>query len=328
MRKLRFKNCRMMTNKAFRALLWRGKGELKIKILELLFVAVPVLINVAFFTLLERKILGLAQRRKGPNKVSLFGLLQPIADAVKLFIKEGAFPASSNFVFIFSPAAALLLMLIVWRIVPFSGPLVEPRFSLIFLLMVLRLGLYPLLMSGWASNRKYATIGALRGVAQTLSYEVRLAVIVAVALVLGGTFRGARVSAMIFPRVAIIVPPVVVLWLVSAVAETNRTPFDFAEGESELVSGFNIEYSGGGFAFLFMAEYGIIIFFSFIRSQVFFGCIAPLSLALAGTRLCFFWVWLRATLPRFRYDLLIGAAWKALLPARLSLFVFTLSAII
>ncbi len=324
---LKLDNFNNIFTKAYKALLWRGK-EGQIKVVEFIIVVVPVLVNVAFFTLLERKILGLAQRRKGPNKVSMFGLLQPVADAVKLFIKEARVPLSSNFVFIYSPAVGLLLILIIWNSEPFRGRFVEPRFSIIVLLIILRLGLYPLLISGWASNRKYATIGALRGVAQTLSYEVSLAVILAVALLLGSSFRGSQLVHIGTLAPTLCLPPVLLLWLVRAVAETNRTPFDFAEGESELVSGFNIEYAGGGFALLFIAEYGIIIFFSLFTVQLFLASGNIIITVLMGILLCFFWVWIRATLPRFRYDLLIDAAWKILLPISLALFVFSFSILI
>lgn len=286
------------------------------------------MINVAFFTLLERKILGLSQSRKGPNKVSLIGILQPFSDAVKLFLKEFIKPLSSSWRFIISPSLALLLVLVTWFLIPSTFRMPEPKFVLVLLLILLRISLYPLLLAGWTSNSKYALIGALRGVAQTLSYEVRLAIIVARVLTTIISLRGIVVTTGAnISHLWIIWFPIIPLWLISCIAETNRTPFDFAEGESELVSGFNIEYGGGGFALIFIREYARIIFFSMLTSQLILGLYNFLYILILTLFFCFLWVWVRATLPRFRYDILMSLAWKALLPLSLSLF-FTIYIII
>merc|ERR1712179_416938 len=198
---------------------------------------IPVLVNVAFVTLLERKILGYSQIRKGPNKVRIIGISQPFNDAIKLFTKEIVYPKLSNiFQYLISPFCGLIIVLITCILIPFKEIILPSRITIIFLYIIIRINIYPVLISGWASNRKYALIGALRAVAQTVSYEVCLALILIFYLCL---------------------------------AETNRTPFDFAEGESELVSGFNIEYGRLGFALIFIAEYASIFFLSLIFSFFF-----------------------------------------------------------
>ena len=271
---------------------------------------------------MERKILGLAQSRKGPNKVAAGGLFQPFADAIKLFTKENIRPIFANAkMYMIGPTSAIFLALLGWCVIPWNGTSLD--YSLIFLLLVLGLGLYPLLLSGWASNRAYATIGALRGVAQTISYEVRLALLLIIFFCLTG---GISLSHFIIFKESFIVPLtfiLVVAWLITALAETNRTPFDFAEGESELVSGFNIEYGAGGFALIFMAEYGRILLLRMITGRL-AGCGHPRSRLgiVVGSLAAAFWVWARATLPRYRYDKLMGLAWKGILPSVLALLVY------
>ncbi len=291
----------------------------------MLFLLIPVLINVAFLTLLERKILGLSQSRKGPNKVSRGGLLQPFADAIKLFTKENFFPALSNkLLYIRGPALALILILIAWSLISWGGPHYD--FSLIILLLVLGLGLYPLLLAGWASNRAYALIGALRGVAQTISYEVSLALILIRLFSLLTRLSLAGLADLTREGLWPLVIGLVLVWLITGLAETNRTPFDFAEGESELVSGFNIEYGAGGFALIFIAEYGSILLLRYLTACLLGFRITPTGGGLAaGGLVAFFWVWARATLPRYRYDILIDLAWKAILPAALLVLIFYIS---
>jgi len=285
-----------------------------------------VLINVAFFTLFERKILGLAQFRKGPNKVSFFGILQPIADAVKLFLKELNKPNQRNLVFFVTPVLGISLVILIWNFCPIRASHHEIEFSGLFILVIIRLSLYPLLFSGWASNRKYALIGALRGVAQTISYEISLAIIIFNFFALRGDFS--LIKTVIFTSTAYYVVgfglTAYIIWVIRCVAETNRTPFDFAEGESELVSGFNTEYRGGLFALLFMAEYGRIIFFSYFTCQIIRGDSLIFS-SFGAVLLCFVWVWTRAVLPRFRYDMLIRMAWKILLPLSLGVRAIAIS---
>jgi len=233
---------------------------------------IPVLVRVAFITLLERKILGYSQLRKGPNKVSYAGTLQPFNDAIKLFSNENLFPLLVNIkIFFLAPALALIITLRVFVTIPMKEQTLSSRFGLVFLYIILRLNIYPTLLSGWASNRKYALVGALRGVAQTVSYEVRLAIIFLFYFILVGRFsltdsiglNSAWIKGALFL-------PLVGIWLISCLAETNRTPFDFAEGESELVSGFNVEYGSVGFAIIFMAEYGSILFIRFFSPEYFF----------------------------------------------------------
>ena len=290
-------------------------------------VIVPVLVNVAFFTLLERKILGLSQSRKGPNKVALIGVLQPFADAIKLFVKERFKPSAGNkILFLVAPLAGIFLVLLIWALIPLMSLPLALRFSGLFLLVILRLNLYPLLLAGWASNRKYAFVGAIRGVAQTISYEISLALIILRFLSLR---RKAEITGWTDGRhpsyLFNVAAPLMVLWWVSCVAETNRTPFDFAEGESELVSGFNVEYGGGGFALIFIAEYASILFLSLLTAALTIRAEGGRSwVAVGALGFAYAWVWLRATFPRYRYDILIALAWKSILPATLVFLVFFL----
>ena len=283
-------------------------------------VVVPVLVRVAFFTLLERKILGLGQTRKGPNKVSIGGLLQPFADAVKLFRKEILGPTSANpLLFWWAPVTAIGLALRLWALLTGARGGLQVGSSVLLMLALMGLCLYPLLLAGWASNSKYAMVGAMRGVAQAISYEIRLALVLLALITPGASrrledwLRGTREFGAL-PAFA----PALFVWVVACVAETNRTPFDFAEGESELVSGFNVEYGRGGFALIFMAEYARILFFSTIRACLLAG-LSGLGgpRAVGGAALGSWWVWVRVTLPRYRYDKLMGLAWKRLLPLSL-----------
>lgn len=224
-----------------------------------------MLVSVAFLTLLERKILGYSQARKGPNKVTAAGVLQPFGDAVKLLFKEFPVPEKANLLFFWAtPGTALLLVLLAWATLPMGGPIFD--FSLICLLLVLGLGLYPLFLSAWSSNRAYATIGALRGVAQTISYEVRLAVVFLGFFAVVGRLALTSLRRLRRAGTLLALAPAAVIWLISGLAETNRTPFDFAEGERELVSGFNIEYGSGGFVMIFLAEYAAILLMSLLTA--------------------------------------------------------------
>ena len=287
-----------------------------------LVLMVLILLNVAFITLIERKILGLIQYRKGPNKVSIYGILQPIADAAKLFLKEFVLPLSRNYlIFLISPIISIRLAIILWFIYPIISCFNGLTLSGVLLLVILGLGTYPLFLTGWSSNRKYGMIGSLRGIAQTISYDIRLALILISVLLVRSCITIIDISFLVKAGLGLlIIPFLFFFWLLSCVAETNRTPFDFSEGESELVSGFNIEYGGVGFTLIFMAEYSIILFFSAISSSFFivpfdYKLIISLRLVVLG----FFWIWLRATYPRYRYDKLINIAWKILLPVSLCL---------
>ena len=286
---------------------------------------IPILVNVAFITLLERKILGYSQLRKGPNKVSIIGIAQPFNDAIKLFTKEIVYPKLSNiFQYLISPFCGLIIVLITCILIPFKEIILPLRITIIFIYIIIRMNIYPVLISGWASNRKYALIGALRAVAQTVSYEVCLALILLFYLALTGRISLLIIilSNSVWNKIIILIP-IAGIWLVSCLAETNRTPFDFAEGESELVSGFNIEYGRLGFALIFIAEYarifliGLIFSFIFVTSR----CI-NLWTYFFSTLLVRFWVWVRTTFPRYRYDKLIRLAWKIYLPLTLYSFFY------
>ena len=278
----------------------------------------PILINVAFVTLLERKVLGLRQLRLGPNKISFMGVLQPFRDAIKLLTKQSEANYNVNWkLFFLRPSIILVTAVMLWSLLPLNINLSKWPIIIISLLVILSLGIYPLLIRGWASNRKYATLGAIRGVAQTISYEISLALIV-IQFIL--CYMSYSLVDLQYSNIFLIYifPFVLIIWLVILLAETNRTPFDFSEGESELVSGFNIEYASTGFVLIFLREYAIILLFS-SASVVFFTNFVlfrfssrAISIALAGV-----WIILRATLPRYRYDLLIRTAWKTYLPLSL-----------
>lgn len=282
---------------------------------------VCVLVRVAFVTLLERKILGYVQIRKGPNKVGFIGVLQPFADAVKLFSKENNFLVWYNIIIYYmSPILALILIILFWIVFPWESCWGR-RYEFLLILLISRLGVYVILGAGWASNSKYALLGAYRGVAQTISYEVGFSfILLGVLLLSGGYYVRLLLKAQEGFLFFFGLWNLLILWLVTILAETNRTPFDFSEGESELVSGFNVEYGGGGFALLFMAEYGNIIFIRAITRVIFFGGVGSFCWKLICVVV--FYLWLRGTLARFRYDNLMILAWKVVLPFRIFLLIF------
>ena len=264
--------------------------------------------------------LGYAQLRKGPNKVSFVGILQPFADAVKLFLKESVLPTSRNlFTYFLAPIIRLLLTLWVWSLMPLAEGRTVFNYSAIVLLIVIRFGVYATLLAGWASNRKYAIIGALRGVAQTISYEVSLALFLFRFLLIPCSLNVLALRQVNYESMVLFsLLPLGLLWFVRCLAETNRTPFDFAEGERELVSGFNIEYGSGGFALIFIAEYGSILFLRLLTASLLVTAKANtpvLYILIRAIRVA--WIWARATLPRYRYDILINLAWKRFLPVSL-----------
>nr|YP_009693810.1 NADH dehydrogenase subunit 1 [Polyplectron malacense]QEI03734.1 NADH dehydrogenase subunit 1 [Polyplectron malacense] len=289
----------------------------------------PILIAVAFLTLVERKILSYMQARKGPNIVGPFGLLQPIADGVKLFIKEPIRPSTSSpFLFIMTPILALLLALTIWVPLPLPFPLADLNLGLLFLLAMSSLTVYSLLWSGWASNSKYALIGALRAVAQTISYEVTLAIILLSTIMLSGNYT-LNTLAITQEPIYLIFPawPLAMMWFTSTLAETNRAPFDLTEGESELVSGFNVEYAAGPFALFFLAEYANIMLMNTLTTILFLNPsflntpteLFPITLATKVLLLSSTFLWIRASYPRFRYDQLMHLLWKNFLPLTLAL---------
>nr|YP_009643466.1 NADH dehydrogenase subunit 1 [Euscopus rufipes]APO08896.1 NADH dehydrogenase subunit 1 [Euscopus rufipes] len=284
-----------------------------------------VLLSSGFVVLLERSVLGYIQMRKGPNSVGLVGLLQPFADGLKLFFKEQTFPMMSNIlIYIFSPMLMLLLSFIMWCLYPQVSNIFGFMFGLVFFLCCTGLGVYGVMMSGWSSNSKYALLGGLRAVAQTISYEVSMALIILCLFLFVYSFNFS--SFLIYQQniwFLFFSFPLWLCWLSSCLAETNRAPFDFAEGESELVSGFNVEYSGVSFAFIFLSEYMNIIFMSLLTIILFLGCDYIYMFFYFKLSLVVFWfIWVRGTLPRFRYDKLMYLTWKIFLPVSLSFFFF------
>nr|YP_009480521.1 NADH dehydrogenase subunit 1 [Cryptopygus terranovus]APC61726.1 NADH dehydrogenase subunit 1 [Cryptopygus terranovus] len=295
--------------------------------LSYLFLVVGVLISVAFMVLFERKILGYIQIRKGPNKVGIVGVLQSFGDAIKLFIKEQTIPSLSNFIlYYFSPVISLFMVILLWSVVPLNSNIVNYMFGGLFFFCCTSFGVYSLMASGWSSNSNYALLGATRGIAQTISYEVSMALIFLSLIFLLGSYKMSVMSYFqSYTWFIVLMFPVFLCWISSILADTNRTPFDFSEGESELVSGFNIEYGSGGFAFLFLAEYGSIIFMSYLVTILFMGgAMNVFLLNLLGCFFCYWFIWVRGTLPRFRYDKLMYLAWKSFLPVSLNLIVFYL----
>ncbi|YP_659524.1 NADH dehydrogenase subunit 1 (mitochondrion) [Anoplophora glabripennis] len=276
--------------------------------LSSLILIICVLVGVAFLTLLERKVLGYIQIRKGPNKVGFVGLIQPFSDAIKLFTKEQTYPYMSNMnLYYFSPIMNLFLSLVLWMCVPFISVNISFDLSMLYFLSVSSLSVYAVMLAGWSSNSNYSLLGSLRAVAQTISYEVSLSLILMSFLYLILSLN--MLDLMKYQKFiwfGLLMLPLCFMWLVSSLAETNRTPFDFAEGESELVSGFNVEYSSGGFAMIFLAEYASILFMSFICSMLFLGGnLMDLSFFLKLSFMSFMWVSVRGTLPRYRYDKLM-----------------------
>ena len=290
--------------------------------LKIVIFALPVIVNVAFVTLLERKILGYRQIRLGPTKVGFIGILQPFRDAIKLFSKQFETNKNSNSkLFIIRPVSIFTVIFRLWIVVPRLRSQSYILVRLIVFLMILRVGVYPLLIRGWSSNRKYAILGSLRGVAQTISYEIRLSIILITVTII--TLR-LNLNSIESNSIVIVAtyPIVVILWFVIMIAETNRTPFDFSEGESELVSGFNIEYSSVGFVLIFLAEYARILLFSSLMVSIFIGIkIFYILSSLLSVIISSVWIILRATFPRYRYDILINIAWKRYLPYSLSILI-------
>nr|QDI93374.1 NADH dehydrogenase subunit 1 [Rubeospineus bicorniger] len=290
-----------------------------------LILLIFVLISVAFVTLLERSILGYVQLRKGPNKVGFMGLLQPFSDGLKLFFKEGNFPLKSNIlIYINTPIFMLMLSFLLWVLFPYFMNLYTFNYGFLFFLCCTGMGVYGVLLCGWSSNSNYALLGCIRAVAQTISYEVSMALIVICLMIyiysynfLDFMYYQDKIWFIFFSF------PLFFCWFSSCLAETNRSPFDFAEGESELVSGFNVEYGSGGFAYIFLAEYANIIFMSLLTCIFFIGCnLYSFTFYLKWVFIVFSFIWVRGTLPRFRYDKLMYLTWKMFLPLSLNYFLF------
>nr|ANJ59931.1 NADH dehydrogenase subunit 1 [Lophiosilurus alexandri] len=296
---------------------------------------VPILLAVAFLTLIERKVLGYMQLRKGPNVVGPYGLLQPIADGIKLFIKEPIRPSTSSpFLFLTTPMLALTLAMSLWAPMPLPLPMTDLNLGMLFILALSSLAVYSILGSGWASNSKYALIGALRAVAQTISYEVSLGLILLSTIVFTGGFT-LQMFNTTQETIWLLLPawPLAAMWYISTLAETNRAPFDLTEGESELVSGFNVEYAGGPFALFFLAEYANILLMNTLSTILFLGTnytpthteLTSINIMMKAALLSILFLWVRASYPRFRYDQLMHLVWKNFLPMTLALILWHVS---
>nr|YP_010444576.1 NADH dehydrogenase subunit 1 [Antialcidas floripennae]UTI38486.1 NADH dehydrogenase subunit 1 [Antialcidas floripennae] len=296
--------------------------------LNLVFLLIMVLVSVGFFTLFERSVLSYMQYRSGPNKVGYLGLLQPFSDGLKLFCSESVWPLNSNLIiYYFCPVFSLVQSLFIWLIYPFLFNCINFNFGLLFFLVCSSMSVYGLMVCGWSSNSVYSMLGCIRSISQAVSYEVSLSLILLGYFLLSGSYNFMTLalfqSNIWFLYISL---PIFFCWVSCCMAETNRSPFDFSEGESELVSGFNVEYSSGGFAFLFIAEYSSIIFLSLITVLVFLGGnFFDFTFFLKLVFFCFVYIWIRSCLPRYRYDKLMYLAWKCYLPLSLNyLFVFIL----
>nr|QZK22376.1 NADH dehydrogenase subunit 1 [Amitermes conformis] len=300
--------------------------------LDLLFLAVIflllmifVMVGVAFLTLLERSVLGYVHIRKGPNKVGFVGIFQPFSDAIKLFTSEQYFPLVSNYlIYYFSPIFGFFLSLLIWLLIPYLSGFISFELGLLFFLACTSLGVYTVMIAGWSSNSGYSLLGGLRALAQTISYEVSLAFILLSFVVLICSYNLVYFySYQVYLWLIFISLPLSFVWFISCLAETNRTPFDFAEGESELVSGFNVEYGAGGFALIFLAEYASILFMSLLFCIIFLGSdLYSFFFYVKLTFISFLFIWVRGTLPRFRYDKLMYLAWSSFLPLSLNYLLF------
>ena len=307
---------------------------------KILLIVLPLLGAVAYLTLAERKVIAAMQIRKGPNVVGPFGLLQPLADGIKLVFKETIIPSGANrVVFILAPMITFILALVAWAVIPFGEGIVlaDINVGILYLFAISSLGVYGIIMSGWASNSKYAFLGALRSAAQMVSYEVSIGfVIITVLLCVGSLNLSAIVRAQEGLWFCIPLFPMFVVFFISALAETNRSPFDLPEAEAELVAGYNVEYSAMTFGLFMLGEYANMILMSGLTSILFLGgWLPPLSIApftwipgpiwfAAKIALCLFvFLWVRATMPRYRYDQLMRLGWKVFLPASLFWLVLT-----
>ena len=307
-------------------------------LLKILSIIIPLLISVAYFTIAERKLMGIIQRRKGPNVIGFIGLLQPLADGLKLFAKETILPSNSNlFVFLFAPALTFILSLIGWAVIPFSEEVVlaDLNVGILYLFAVSSLSVYGIVMAGWSSNSKYPFLGALRSAAQMISYEVSLGFIIINVCICAGSFNLTQIV-LSQEKIWYCIPlfPAFVMFSVSMLAETNRHPFDLPEAEAELVSGYNVEYSAMTFALFFLGEYANMLLMCSFISVLFLGGWLPLFSFLSfipgvvwfSLKISIgvvFFILTRATLPRYRYDQLMFIGWKCFLPLSLGYMLFT-----
>ena len=314
-------------------------------VIKIVAIVIPVMLSVAYLTLAERKVIGAMHLRKGPNVVGPFGLLQPIADGVKLFLKETIIPAGANRgVFVLAPCVTFILALVAWAVIPFDAGMVlaDINVGILYLFAISSLGVYGILMAGWASNSRYAFLGAMRSAAQMVSYEVSMGfIIITVLLCVGSLNLSDIVEAQ--KTVWFVVPlfPMAVIFFISTLAETNRHPFDLPEAEAELVAGYNVEYSAMTFALFFLGEYANMILMSGMTAVLFLGGWLPpfdiepftwipgiIWFALKIALCLFVFLWVRATFPRYRYDQLMRLGWKVFLPFSLLWVAVTAGALI
>ena len=324
-----------MTNSLFN----KNSMFIFITIIKSLLIALPLIIAVAYFTLVERKIMAGIQRRRGPDVVGAWGLIQPFADAAKLILKETILPSTANTVlFVIAPILSFMLSLIGWAVIPFGETFVlsDINVGVLYLFAVSSLGVYGIIMSGWASNSKYAFLGGLRSVAQMVSYEVSIGFIIIAVVLCAGSLNLSTIT-LAQKQVWYCVPlfPMFFMFFISALAETNRHPFDLPEAEAELVAGYNVEYSAAGFALFFLGEYANMIMMSSVTTILFLGGWLPFldffpftfvpGPIWFGLKVCIFvalFVWARAAYPRYRYDQLMRLGWKVFLPLSLGWVLF------
>jgi len=314
-------------------------------ILKIISITIPLLLAVAYFTVSERKIMGAIQRRKGPNVIGFIGLLQALADGLKLFVKETILPSNSNLgVFLMAPVLSFLLSIVSWAVIPFSHKVVfaDINLGILYLFVLSSLNVYGIVLAGWSSNSKYAFLGALRSAAQMISYEISIGfILLSIAVCVGSL----NLSQIILSQSEIwfIVPlfPLFVMFYVCMLAETNRHPFDLPEAEAELVSGYNVEYSSMTFALFFLAEYSNMLLMSALSSVLFLGGWQPLFdmfpfnflpnslwFSLKVIIGAIFFIVTRATLPRYRYDQLMYLGWKTFLPFAIGYLMFTIGVLV
>nr|YP_010199724.1 NADH dehydrogenase subunit 1 [Gracilaria flabelliformis]UAD89682.1 NADH dehydrogenase subunit 1 [Gracilaria flabelliformis] len=309
-------------------------------ILKIIIIILPLLIAIAYMTLAERKVMAAMQRRKGPNIVGVFGLLQPLADGLKLFVKETVLPSSANLsMFTLAPILTFLLALVAWCVLPFGEGMVysDINMGMLYLLAISSLGVYGIIISGWSSNSKYAFLGALRSAAQMVSYEVSIGLILINVLLCSGSLNLTEIV-LAQQKIWYAVPllPALVMFYISILAETNRAPFDLPEAEAELVAGYNVEYSAMGFALFFLGEYANMILMCGLTTILFLGGWLPVFnlvvfywipstiwFGLKTTLLLFGFIWVRSAFPRYRYDQLMRLGWKIFLPLSLGWVLFT-----
>jgi NADH-quinone oxidoreductase subunit H len=311
-----------------------------IHLIQFLIIIVPLLTAIAYFTLAERKILGAIQRRRGPNVVGAYGLLQPLSDGFKLLVKEMIIPSNSNkIIFVASPLLTFTISLMGWVVIPYDKYAVFSQIDLgvLYLFAISSLGVYGVIMSGWSSNSKYAFLGSLRSAAQMVSYEISIGfIIITVAICCGSFDLQQIIESQIDVWFAILFFPLSLMFFVSSLAETNRHPFDLPEAEAELVSGYNVEYSAMGFALFSLGEYCHMLLMSSLNVTLFFGgWLPPLKVLVfvSGSlwfslKVSFFvilFIVIRAALPRYRYDQLMGLGWKVFFPISLSYLIFTIT---